>query len=238
MTRKVDDDSAIVDPLAGSAWSRHETVSGFVTSPPNADLLPFTAGELPRTARRLVVDVGCGAGRNAIPLARQGWTVIGTDLSVPMLRAAMQRAHDAHVAPRVRPLLAPMHQLPLADRCCDLVLAHGIWNLARSGEEFRRAVREAARVAAPGAALFVFTFSRTTLPPDARPLAGETFVFSDFAGEPQCFVDEEQLRAELHAAGFRPDAALPLRELNRRTSGIPLAGGAPVIYQGAFRRQE
>ena len=62
-----------------------------------------------------------------------------------------------------------MDRLPLADRSCDFVIAHGIWNLARSAVEFRRAVAEAARVAAPGAALFVFTFSRHTFPPETAP---------------------------------------------------------------------
>lgn len=67
--------------------------------------------------------------------------------------------------------LAPMDVLPAPSRAFDLVIAHGIWNLARSGEEFRRAVKEAARVAKPGAALFIFTFSRNTLPltPDRFP---------------------------------------------------------------------
>ena len=60
-----------------------------------------------------------------------------------------------------------MDALPVRAGACDLVVAHGIWNLSRSMAELRRAVDEARRVAAPGAALFVFTFSRNTLPPDA-----------------------------------------------------------------------
>ena len=64
-------------------------------------------------------------------------------------------------------------------------VAHGIWNLATSSAQFRLAVREAARAA--GAALFVFTFSRSTLAPDAHPLPGEPFVFTGFSRRPQCF---------------------------------------------------
>jgi SAM-dependent methyltransferase len=227
---------SIGDPLAGSAWSRSETVAGFVASPPNAELLAFAAREQGRAPGRVAVDLGCGAGRNALPLAERGWIVIGTDLSAPMLRAARQRAVDAGLGARVATLLAPMHELPLRDRCCDLVIAHGIWNLARSGAEFRRAVREAARVSAPAAGLFVFTFSRNTLGSDVRPVDGESFVFTQFAGEPQCFLTAEQLIAELRAGGFAPDPALPMRELNRQATGIRIAGGPPVIYQAAFRR--
>lgn len=79
------------------------------------------------------------------------------------------------------------------DASFDLIVAHGIWNLAGSGAGFRAAVAEAARVARPGAGLFVFTFSRHTLADDAQPDPGESFVFSSWNGEPQCFLSEAQL---------------------------------------------
>ena len=66
------------DPLAGSPWSAPSTVSGFVQSPPNDALLQAAADEWRAPAHLL--DIGCGAGRNAVPLARAGWTVYGTDL--------------------------------------------------------------------------------------------------------------------------------------------------------------
>jgi hypothetical protein len=128
-----------------------------------------------------------------------------------------------------------MDSLPIRDRSCDLVIAHGIWNLAPSSAVFRRAVREAARVAAAGAALFVFTFSRNTLPPHVLPVPGEPFVFTEFSGEPQCFVTADQLLSELASAGFEPHPAVPRRELNRPECG-ELRCGAPVIYEAAFRR--
>src|SRR5699024_7948403 len=96
-------------------------------------------------------------------------------------------------------------------------------------------VREAARVAKDGAALFVFTFSRNTLGPDATPVPGETFVFTDFAGEPQCFLTEAELLWELAAAGFAPDPSVPLRELNRPARG-QVRGGPPVIFEAGFHR--
>ena len=218
----------MTDPLAGSTWSTPETVAGFVASPPNQTLMRVAAAELRRAPHGVALDLGCGAGRNAVPLAEAGWRVIGLDLSLPMLHAAHER--HVHVA------LAPMDRLPIADRACNLVIAHGIWNLARSATEFRQAVREAARVAARGAALFVFTFSRHTLPGGARPVAGEPFVFTQFSGDPQCFLTEPQLIDELEAAGFAGDPTLPLRELNRPVPGSLVAQRAPVIYEGLFRR--
>jgi SAM-dependent methyltransferase len=225
----------VIDPLEGSPWSRPETVAGFVASPPNPTLMEFARGEIRSRRVARAADVGCGAGRNAIPLAADGWNVLGTDLSLRMVDAATPRAAEASLSGRFRAVLAPMDRLPVASRSCDLVVAHGIWNLARSGAEFHRAVGESARVARKDAALFVFTFSRNTLPPEAEPVRGESFVFTDFSGDPQCFLTEDQLLAELARANWTPDASVPLRELNRPPAGVLRTRGGPVIYEGVFR---
>jgi ubiquinone/menaquinone biosynthesis C-methylase UbiE len=181
-----------------------------------------------------LLDIGCGAGRNAVPLARSGWQVVGTDLSLAMLTAAAARVADDSLGSRLHLLLAPMEHLPLASNSFDFVVAHGIWNLARSAAEFRGAVKEAARVARYGAALFLFTFSRNTLPDTAEPVSGESFVFTQFSGHPQCFLTAEQVVLEMGAEGFVPDPSVPLRELNR-PQGTLRTSGAPVIYEGLFR---
>lgn len=225
-----------MDPLRGSAWSAPDTVAGFSQSAANETLVRFAAAEH-ANGRRVGVDIGCGAARNLVPLARQGWTMIGLDLSRPMAEAALARIRGEAVADRALIALAPMDSLPLADESADLVVAHGIWNLARSGAEFRRAVREAGRVARNGAALFVFTFSRRTVPAAAAPVPGESFVFTEFSGQPQCFLTDAQLREELAAAGFEPDDAVPLTEHNVPKSGSLIRQGTPVIYEATFRRR-
>lgn len=194
----------------------------------------FIEEERRRRPVRRVLDIGCGAARNAGPLADAGLEVLGIDLSWPMLRAADAR-------PRSQPgclnlALSPMEILPVRDESIDVVVAHGIWNLARSGAQFRQAVREAARVSRPGAGLFVFTFSRNTLPAEARPVPGEAFVFTEFSGEPQSFLTEAELVSELGACGFVRDPAGPLTEYNRPRPGQLQALRGPVIYEGTFRR--
>jgi ubiquinone/menaquinone biosynthesis C-methylase UbiE len=151
-----------------------------------------------------------------------------------MLEAAVARARQLEGG-RLQVVQAAMTQLPFADRVFDLVIAHGIWNLATSDDAFRHAVREATRVSRPGAALFVFTFSRHTLAADAAPLPGQTLTYNQFSGTPQTFVTATQLTDELRAAGFEPDDRLPLTEHNRRARAT-LASTSPVIYEGAFRR--
>jgi SAM-dependent methyltransferase len=218
-----------------SPWDAPETVGGFVRSAANAVLMDY-ARTLRLAGCRTALDIGCGAGRNAVPLAVGGWDVFGTDLSWPMLEAARERAREAACGGRQRLARASMDALPVRDASVDLTIAHGIWNLAESSAQFRQAVAEAARVSKPGGALFVFTFSRNTLPPAATPVEGETFVFTQFSGRPQVFLTERQLGDELALAGFDPDPAVPLKEYNRPTSGLLRTGG-PVVYEAAFRRR-
>jgi SAM-dependent methyltransferase len=225
-----------MDPLAGTPWSARSTVEGFSRGEPNAVLVNYARQCLDdRGGHGRAIDIGCGAGRNTLPLAHLGWQVLGLDLSRPMLDAARDRARDLSARGTIALAMAPMDALPARDRTFDLIVAHGIWNLARSSAEFRTAVREAARVAADDAALFVFTFSRHTLPPDARPVAGEDFVFTQFSGQPQCFLTDRELLSELARVGFMADPAVPLREHNRPVSGQLATIAGPVIYETAFR---
>ena len=220
--------------LQGSVWTSQETVAGFAQSPPNATL--FRYAERLRASRPFqVVDVGCGAGRNLVPLAQMGCRVVGIDLSWPMLAATADRVRQQNLGDRVTLAAGAMHQLPVQSASADLIVAHGVWNLATSATEFRCAIREATRIARPGAGLFVFTFSRNTLPPDARPVPGEPFAFTQFSGHPQTFLTAQQLASELAHAGFLPDPAVPLTELNKRPVSSVSVGGPPVIYEGAFR---
>jgi ubiquinone/menaquinone biosynthesis C-methylase UbiE len=224
-----------IDPLAGSSWSAPGTVEGFKRAQPNAVLMRFAEQELRNATGPSLLDIGCGVGRNALPLAHMGWQVLGTDLSWPMISAAAEHLRDPR-AGRLHLALAPMETIPARDGSFDLVVAHGIWNLARSAVQFRRALTEAARVAKAGAGLFVFTFSRHTFPPDTEPLPGEPFVFTQFSGEPQCFLTEAQLVAELRQVGFEPEPGVPIREYNRPQPGMLHAASGPVIYEAIFRR--
>jgi SAM-dependent methyltransferase len=220
-------------------WGNEDVVGSFAAAPPNANLIGFARAELQHRAAPLrVLDIGCGAARNAVPLAALGATVVGCDLVPPMLSAARERAIAQGVGARVHLVRATMDRLPLRSAAFDLVVAHGIWNLARSRIEFRAAVAEAARVALPGAGLFVFTFSRSTLAPAAEPVAGESFVFTQFSGEPQCFLTEHELLDELAAAGFRRDPPGALAEHNKPRPGHTLGRSGPVILEGTFRRSD
>ena len=228
----MEDSGSFVSPR----WEDPRTVAGFVSGAPNQQLLAFAEQFVDAARTPRCLDLGCGAARNSLPLAAMGFHVTGTDLSMPMIDAARSRAAREGAALSVEFLHAPMAPLPFESHSFDLIVAHGIWNLAKSDEEFRFAVREAARVARPGAGLFVFTFSRHTLADDAVADSGETFIYSSWNGEPQCFLSESELVLELAQAGFDRDADAPITEYNRSASGALRVGGPPVIYVATFVR--
>lgn len=210
-------------------------MAGFSEAPPNATLIRFAQAERAGFGARRVLDIGCGAGRNACPLAALGFEVLGVDLSLPMLVGARERRQRQAIA-GLTLARSTMDRLPSPSRAFEIVIAHGIWNLAASGTEFRAALREAARVLKPRAGLFVFTFSRNTLPEDAKPVSGETFVFSQFSGRPQCFLSRETLVSELGDVGFSLDeTVVTLSEHNLKAPGQLQARTGPVIFEGAFR---
>ena len=68
-------------------------------------------------------------------------------------------------------------------------------------------------------------------------MAGEPFVFTQFSGEPQCFLTEAQLVAEFGRVGFVRDPSVPFREYNLPQPGALSTGTTPVIYEAAFRRE-
>lgn len=219
-------------------WEAPATVQSFRTNAPNEVLVEFARALRQRGDSLRAIDIGGGAGRNAVPLAQLGFHVVCTDGSNPMLRAAQVKQQQEAPEISLPVVQAPMAPLPFRNGQFDLVVAHGIWNLARSGREFRAAVSEAARVARPGAHLFLFTFSRQTIAETDAPVEGEEFVFTQFNGEPCCFLNEDEIVRELAHAGWVREADEPLTEYNRPATPRLVTQGPPVLYEGTFRRAD
>jgi SAM-dependent methyltransferase len=101
------------------------------------------------TPGQKVLDVGCGYGRIAIPLAQSGLEVTGLDHADMLLQAAQREAELRHVP--VRWVSASMCLVPLPDRLFDVALC--LWSafheLLQEDEQLR-ATQEIYRLLRPG----------------------------------------------------------------------------------------
>ncbi|MBL9078709.1 MAG: 3-demethylubiquinone-9 3-O-methyltransferase [Planctomycetes bacterium] len=102
---------------------------------------------------RVVVDLGCGGGLLAVPLARAGATVLGVDLARRALREGR-----ACGAPGFLPLAGDLLRSPIGAGRADVVL---LADVVEHVPEPALAVREAARLLRQGGRLFVNTIDRT-----------------------------------------------------------------------------
>jgi SAM-dependent methyltransferase len=178
-----------------------------------------------------VLDLGCGAGENAIAFAKQGAHVIALDTSKGQLQLARKLADAAEV--RVE-----WHESDAADLAflradsIDLAFAAGVIGEV---DDLDRLFRQVHRVLRPGAA-FVFSYDhpvalilgRDDAAPGALPLGRLEIRRSYFDAAPVAVRrDDERVEvslhtfaevfAALHRAGYRADALLepePIRSID------------------------
>ena len=113
------------------------------------------AGEL---QRRRVLDLGCGGGLLAEPLACAGAEVTGVDVCEAALRIANRHAQENGLC--VEYARAAAESLPLAGAAFDVVVA---FDVLEHVVDLPTAIQEVARVLKPGGRFIYDTMNRTWL---------------------------------------------------------------------------
>jgi SAM-dependent methyltransferase len=116
--------------------------------------LPFFASLFEQHGVRRVLDAACGTGHHAIALAQQGYQVVGTDLSAPMIARARENASaqsvEAGFAVAGLGGYAALGQTFDAAICLGNSLPHLL-----SGEAVAEALTDFAAVLRPGGLLVI-----------------------------------------------------------------------------------
>ncbi len=110
--------------------------------------------------QEIVLDLGCGSGRSALPLADRGYTVVGIDLSQAMLEVMSGKTVTG--AGCVLPLRANLVQLDcLADHSADhAVCLFSTLGMIQGRQHRRQMLRHVARVVRPGGNFLVHVHHR------------------------------------------------------------------------------
>lgn len=97
---------------------------------------------------RAVLELGCGTGRIAVPVARAGVDLVGIDRSVEMLERARQRLRRARLPGRARLVRGDIRSLPFRSRPgFGLVMApYGILQSLTHERDLRATLESVARV--------------------------------------------------------------------------------------------
>jgi len=104
-----------------------------------------------RTARGLVLELGCGTGRIALPLGRAGVGLVGVDRSAAMLARARRRVARARLRGRVRLIRGDIRRLPFPDSSFAAVLApYGVLQSLLRERDLAATLASVRRVLEPG----------------------------------------------------------------------------------------
>ena len=101
-----------------------------------------------------VLELGCGTGRIALPLARSGVSLVGLDRSAPMLARTAQKARGlrrGRAGVHLTLVRGDIRVLPFAaDRFRAVLAPYGVLQSLLASRDLSDALRSIARVLAPG----------------------------------------------------------------------------------------
>ena len=146
------------DTLTGARWDAEYRGGRYAAEPPVAFVETITEvlGARPALRARHGLYVGCGNGRNFIPLVDAGLTLLGLDLSAEALRQLAVRRPDQATRLHHGALIDFVPPAPIAYVIAIQVLQHG----RRS--EAERAFAHIAELLAPGGLFFLRVNSAST----------------------------------------------------------------------------
>src|SRR6059036_215345 len=143
-----------------------------------------------------LLDLGCGAGRHAIYLAKAGFQVTGLDVSTTALRELQGRI-DKYKLTNATIIKHEMSELPFIDNYFDGVVSTNVLHHGTAAE-IKRTLGEVYRVMRKSAVAFVVTLSRKDFRyGSGKNLEPDTYQFTegDEKGIVHHFFSEKELQS-------------------------------------------
>ena len=216
------DEIAKFEKLASRWWDPHSEFK------PLHDINPLRAGwidEHADVAGKNVVDVGCGGGLLAEPMARLGATVTGIDVTEAAIMAATVHAKQASLD--IDYLCSTAEDLASTGVTFEVIYASEVIEHVADRGLFIRAI---ARMLDPKGVVIVTTINRSLPALLLAKFALEYVVRLVPAGthDPQKFVRPNELRWEFAAAGIMLDDMTGLTP--RPSGGFKQTGSLAINY--------
>lgn len=120
-------------------WNKFLKFHGMIA--PSAKLVQHLFAHVPRNG--LILDLGCGEGRNSLYLSQVGYNIIGLDLSYKATRVMRNNFFEEEIKGLV--ITGDARVLPFASESMDGILAHHLFDHLDEGS-FVAAFDEAFRV--------------------------------------------------------------------------------------------
>ena len=162
-------------------------------SPPLAEVVEFVS-ELKLDNARTILDLGCGAGRHAVHLAKEGFHVVGLDVSETALKTLDSRLKAGSISNAVL-VKHEMAELPFVEGYFDGVVSTNVLHHGKLAE-IKKTVDELHRVMKTGALAFVIALSSADFRKGSgAKLERNTYVFTK--GEERGIIHHFFTRQEL-----------------------------------------
>jgi tellurite methyltransferase len=138
----------------------------------------------------VVLDAGCGYGRNLVHLLREGCQVFALDQDPEAVDHVRQLSASLETSlPTENFQVGSIEKMPFPSDLADVVLANSVLHFARDDRHFRSMLTELWRVLKPGGMLFCRLGSRIGM--DFERIRGNIFLIPD--GSRWFLVDQQML---------------------------------------------
>ena len=148
----------------------------------------------------VVLDMGCGTGRCTIPLAKSGRRVLATDLSIGMLKKAIEKSLESGID-NITYFLADAEDLPLNPGLFSAVISFGVLHHVNNPEEI---VRDVEKILRPGGVFYALENNASPLRPIFDGLMKISKLWNEEAGSHPLFKMRE-IKNFIKSNGMYPE---------------------------------